>query len=225
MIGFPLMTSLALKHTSSAHASVSSACSPRRPRLGRRPRRRAPVARVLAGGGRRPGRRARLRRHAGRRRHRAGGPAGARRGRARRARLRRGRRAHAQLRRLAGDLLGARLHRAVPRVPGDARRAARSARGRDAWLGFAYVAVISMFLGFFAWYHALALGGVAKIGQVQLAQPVLTLFWAALDPRRDRHRRRCSSPHSPCSPACWRRSARAAAQPTTERRRRACPRS
>ena len=37
-----------------------------------------------------------------------------------------------------------------------------------------------MFLGFFAWYHGLALGGVAKIGQVQLAQPVLTLFWAAL---------------------------------------------
>jgi len=49
-----------------------------------------------------------------------------------------------------------------------------------AWLGFIYVAVISMFLAFFAWYHALALGGVAKIGQVQLAQPVLTLFWAAL---------------------------------------------
>ena len=37
-----------------------------------------------------------------------------------------------------------------------------------------------MFLGFFAWYHGLALGGVAKIGQVQLAQPVLTLLWAAL---------------------------------------------
>ena len=36
------------------------------------------------------------------------------------------------------------------------------------------------FLGFFAWYHGLALGGVAKIGQVQLAQPVLTLLWAAL---------------------------------------------
>jgi drug/metabolite transporter (DMT)-like permease len=52
--------------------------------------------------------------------------------------------------------------------------------GASAWFGFAYVAVISMFLGFFAWYHALALGGVAKIGQVQLAQPVLTLFWAAL---------------------------------------------
>jgi drug/metabolite transporter (DMT)-like permease len=49
-----------------------------------------------------------------------------------------------------------------------------------AWLGFAYVAVISMFLAFFAWYHALALGGVAKIGQIQLAQPILTLGWAAL---------------------------------------------
>src|SRR5262249_53728913 len=49
-----------------------------------------------------------------------------------------------------------------------------------AWLGFAYVAVISMFLAFFAWYRGLALGGVAKIGQVQLAQPVLTLIWSAL---------------------------------------------
>jgi drug/metabolite transporter (DMT)-like permease len=49
-----------------------------------------------------------------------------------------------------------------------------------AWLGFAYVSVISMFLGFFAWYAGLARGGVAKIGQVQLAQPVLSLGWAAL---------------------------------------------
>jgi drug/metabolite transporter (DMT)-like permease len=49
-----------------------------------------------------------------------------------------------------------------------------------AWLCFAYVSAISMFLGFFAWYHGLALGGVAKIGQTQLAQPVLTLAWSAL---------------------------------------------
>ncbi|QEC49643.1 DMT family transporter [Baekduia soli] len=48
-----------------------------------------------------------------------------------------------------------------------------------AWLGFAYVSLISMFLGFFAWYAGLARGGVAKIGQVQLAQPVLSLVWAA----------------------------------------------
>jgi drug/metabolite transporter (DMT)-like permease len=52
--------------------------------------------------------------------------------------------------------------------------------GTDAWLGFAYVALVSMFLGFFAWYRGLALGGIARIGQVQLAQPVLTLVWAAL---------------------------------------------
>jgi drug/metabolite transporter (DMT)-like permease len=52
--------------------------------------------------------------------------------------------------------------------------------GATAWLGFAYVACVSMFLGFFAWYAGLARGGVARIGQVQLAQPVLTLGWSAL---------------------------------------------
>ena len=49
-----------------------------------------------------------------------------------------------------------------------------------AWLGFAYVSAISMFLAFFAWYAGLARGGVARVGQVQLAQPVLTLGWSAL---------------------------------------------
>ena len=49
-----------------------------------------------------------------------------------------------------------------------------------AWLGFAYVSLVSMYLGFFAWYRALALGGIARIGQIQLAQPVLTLVWSAL---------------------------------------------
>jgi drug/metabolite transporter (DMT)-like permease len=52
--------------------------------------------------------------------------------------------------------------------------------GADAWLGFAYVSLFSMFLGFFAWYRGLALGGIARIGQIQLAQPVMTLVWAAL---------------------------------------------
>ena len=49
----------------------------------------------------------------------------------------------------------------------------------DAWAGFAYVTVSSMFLGFFAWYAGLARGGVAKVGQVQLLQPLLTLAWSA----------------------------------------------
>ncbi len=50
----------------------------------------------------------------------------------------------------------------------------------DAWLGFAYVSAVSAFLGFLAWYAGLAAGGVAKIGQVQLVQPLLTLMWSAL---------------------------------------------
>ena len=37
-----------------------------------------------------------------------------------------------------------------------------------------------MFLGFFAWYHGLALGGIARVGQVQLLQPFLTLGASAL---------------------------------------------
>jgi drug/metabolite transporter (DMT)-like permease len=48
------------------------------------------------------------------------------------------------------------------------------------WLGFGYVTVISMFLGFFAWYTGLARGGIARVGQLQLAQPVLTLVWSAV---------------------------------------------
>jgi drug/metabolite transporter (DMT)-like permease len=49
----------------------------------------------------------------------------------------------------------------------------------DAWLGFAYVSIFSMFLGFFAWYHGLARGGIARMSQLQLAQPLLTLGWSA----------------------------------------------
>lgn len=52
--------------------------------------------------------------------------------------------------------------------------------GAAAWAGFAYVSVVSMFLGFFAWYRGLAEGGVARVGQVQLSQPVLTLLWSAV---------------------------------------------
>jgi drug/metabolite transporter (DMT)-like permease len=37
--------------------------------------------------------------------------------------------------------------------------------------------VFSMFVGFFAWNAALAMGGIAQIGQVQLLQVFLTLFW------------------------------------------------
>jgi len=49
-----------------------------------------------------------------------------------------------------------------------------------AWLGFGYVSVFSMFLGFFAWYHGLAIGGVARVSQMQLLQPFLTIFASGL---------------------------------------------
>lgn len=52
--------------------------------------------------------------------------------------------------------------------------------GAAALAGFAYVATISMFLGFFAWYAGLARGGVARVGQLQLLQPLLTLALSAL---------------------------------------------
>ena len=45
------------------------------------------------------------------------------------------------------------------------------------WAAFAYTAVFSMFLGFFAWYAGLAKAGIARAGQLQLAQPALSIVW------------------------------------------------
>lgn len=50
----------------------------------------------------------------------------------------------------------------------------------SAWIGFAYVALFSMFIGFFAWNAGLAMGGVARVSQVQLLQTFLTLGLSAL---------------------------------------------
>ncbi|XVQ13337.1 DMT family transporter [Spirillospora sp. CA-255316] len=51
--------------------------------------------------------------------------------------------------------------------------------GRAA-LGFGYVALLSAYLGFFAWYEGLARAGIARASQVQLAQPLLTLLWSGI---------------------------------------------
>ena len=48
----------------------------------------------------------------------------------------------------------------------------------SAWWGFSYVAVFSMWLGFFAWYRGLALGGTVRVSQVQLVQPFLSMLLA-----------------------------------------------
>jgi drug/metabolite transporter (DMT)-like permease len=48
------------------------------------------------------------------------------------------------------------------------------------WLAFAYLAAVSMYLGFFAWYRGLAIGPMAQVSQVQLVQPVFSIVWAVL---------------------------------------------
>jgi drug/metabolite transporter (DMT)-like permease len=47
------------------------------------------------------------------------------------------------------------------------------------WLGLAYVSVFSMLIGFIFWYRGLALGGIAGVGQLQLLQPFFGLTLAA----------------------------------------------
>ncbi|WP_393986922.1 DMT family transporter [Xanthobacter sediminis] len=49
-----------------------------------------------------------------------------------------------------------------------------------AWIGLAYVSVFSMLVGFVFWYRGLALGGIAAVGQLQLLQPFFGLALAAL---------------------------------------------
>ena len=52
-----------------------------------------------------------------------------------------------------------------------------SSIGAMSWAGFLYVALFSMWIGFFAWYRALALGAV-RVSQIQLIQPFLSLLFA-----------------------------------------------
>jgi len=51
--------------------------------------------------------------------------------------------------------------------------------GTAAWGAFAYITLISQIAGFFAWYNGLALGGIARVGQVQLLQAFFTIAAAA----------------------------------------------
>ena len=48
-----------------------------------------------------------------------------------------------------------------------------------AWISLAYVSLFSMFIGFVFWYKGLAQGGVASVGQLQLLQPFFGLALAA----------------------------------------------
>jgi drug/metabolite transporter (DMT)-like permease len=49
-----------------------------------------------------------------------------------------------------------------------------------AWIGLAYVSIFSMFVGFIFWYRGLAIGGIARVGQLQQLQPFFGLALAGL---------------------------------------------
>lgn len=51
--------------------------------------------------------------------------------------------------------------------------------GTAAWVGLAYVSLFSMLIGFVFWYRGLAQGGIAAVGQLQLLQPFFGLAIAA----------------------------------------------
>ncbi|RWC48188.1 MAG: DMT family transporter [Mesorhizobium sp.] len=51
--------------------------------------------------------------------------------------------------------------------------------GSNAWIGLAYVSLFSMLIGFVFWYRGLAQGGIAAVGQLQLLQPFFGLALAA----------------------------------------------
>ncbi|MBB3946662.1 drug/metabolite transporter (DMT)-like permease [Rhizobium skierniewicense] len=51
--------------------------------------------------------------------------------------------------------------------------------GVAAWGGLVYVSLFSMLIGFIFWYRGLALGGIAAVGQLQLLQPFMGLVLAA----------------------------------------------
>ena len=59
-------------------------------------------------------------------------------------------------------------------LPGNFQQAAW-----PALLSLGYISVFSMLLGFFFWYHGLALGGTASVSQLQLLQPFFGLGLAA----------------------------------------------
>ncbi len=59
-------------------------------------------------------------------------------------------------------------------LPGDPQRVSLAA-----WAALLFVGMFPMYLGFFAWNRGLAIGGIAKVGQMQLVQPFITLAAAA----------------------------------------------
>jgi drug/metabolite transporter (DMT)-like permease len=49
-----------------------------------------------------------------------------------------------------------------------------------AWASLIYLSVVSQFLAYVAWYSGMAMGGIARVSQVQYLQPFLMILFAAL---------------------------------------------
>ena len=182
-IGFPLLLAYALRVVSASHAAVITALLPlvtaacaawvlhQRARLGFWLCALAGSALVIVFSLLRAGARRRLRLRLGR-------PAAGRRGVRRLARLHLRRAGHAGAGRRARDLLGLRdgaAGHAAGRAAGCGREQPVAA---SSWVGFVYVGVFSMWVGFFAWYRGLAMGGALRVSQTQLLQPFLSILAA-----------------------------------------------
>jgi len=50
----------------------------------------------------------------------------------------------------------------------------------EAWWSLAFVGLFSQFIAFFAWNAGLAMGGIARVGQVQLLQPFISVALASV---------------------------------------------
>lgn len=50
----------------------------------------------------------------------------------------------------------------------------------QAWVSLIYLSVVSQFLAYVAWYSGMAMGGIARVSQVQYLQPFLMILFAAL---------------------------------------------
>lgn len=49
-----------------------------------------------------------------------------------------------------------------------------------AWISFIYLAVVSQFLAYVAWYSGMAMGGIARVSQIQYLQPFLMILFATV---------------------------------------------
>ncbi|KXY31012.1 DMT family transporter [Bacillus sp. FSL K6-0067] len=50
----------------------------------------------------------------------------------------------------------------------------------EAWISLLYLAIVSQFFAYVAWYAGMSLGGIARVGQIQYLQPFLMIGFSVL---------------------------------------------